>query len=315
MKTALVIMAAGIGSRFGGGIKQLAAVGPNGEIIMDYSIHDAIEAGFDKIVFIIRHDIEQAFKEAIGDRIEATCKELGVEIAYAFQALENVPAGYSVPEGRTKPWGTGQAVLACKGILQEPFAVINADDYYGKEAFVQLHDFLQGYDPAQPGKLCMAGFVLKNTLSDNGAVTRGICQMNEEQYLTGVLETSGIEKTADGAAAGGQAIDIDSLVSMNMWGLTPAFVDLLESGFVEFFEKAAPANPLKAEYLLPIYIDELLHAGKVSVKVLPTHDKWFGVTYAEDKQIVIDSFAKLVADGVYRKDLFSDLKKLSLIHI
>lgn len=309
MKTALVIMAAGIGSRFGGGIKQLAAVGPNGEIIMDYSIHDAIEAGFDKIVFIIRHDIEQAFKEAIGDRIEATCKELGVEIAYAFQALENVPEGYAVPEGRTKPWGTGQAVLACKGILQEPFAVINADDYYGKEAFVQLHDFLQGYDPAEPGKLCMAGFVLKNTLSDNGAVTRGICQMNEEHYLTGVLETSGIEKTADGAAAGGKSIDVNSLVSMNMWGLTPAFVDLLDSGFVEFFEKAEPANPLKAEYLLPIYIDELLRKGTVSVKVLPTHDKWFGVTYAEDKQIVIDSFAQLVADGVYRKDLFSDLKK------
>ena len=292
MKTALVIMAAGIGSRFGGGIKQLAAVGPNGEIIMDYSIHDAIEAGFDKIVFIIRHDIEEAFKEAIGDRIEATCKALGVETAYAFQALEDVPAGFSVPEGRTKPWGTGQAVLACKGILQEPFAVINADDYYGKEAFVQLHDFLQGYDPAQPGKLCMAGFVLKNTLSDNGAVTRGICQMNAEHYLTGVLETSGIEKTADGAAAGGKAIDVESLVSMNMWGLTPAFVDLLESGFVEFFEKSAPANPLKAEYLLPIYIDELLQAGKVSVKVLPTHDKWFGVTYAEDKQIVIDSFCQ-----------------------
>ena len=309
MKTALVIMAAGIGSRFGGGIKQLAAVGPNGEIIMDYSIHDAIEAGFDKIVFIIRHDIEQAFKEAIGDRIEATCKALGVEIAYAFQALENVPAGYAVPEGRTKPWGTGQAVLACKGILQEPCAGINADDYDGKEAFVQLHNFLQGYDPAKPGNLCMAGFVLKNTLSDNGAVTRGICQMNADHYLTGVLETSGIEKTADGAQADGKAIDVESLVSMNMWGLTPAFVDLLDTGFVEFFEKSAAANPLKAEYLLPIYIDELLHAGKVSVKVLPTHDKWFGVTYAEDKQIVIDSFAQLVADGVYRKDLFSDLKK------
>ena len=156
MKTALVIMAAGIGSRFGGGIKQLAAVGPNGEIIMDYSIHDAIEAGFDKIVFIIRHDIEEAFKEAIGDRIEKICADLGVEIDYAFQALENVPEGYSVPEGRSKPWGTGQAVLACKGIIKEPFAVINADDYYGKEAFVQLHSFLQGYTPAEPDTLSMA---------------------------------------------------------------------------------------------------------------------------------------------------------------
>ena len=200
-------------------------------------------------------------------------------------------------------------MLACKGIIKEPFAVINADDYYGKEAFVRLHDFLQGYTPDKPGDLAMAGFVLKNTLSDNGAVTRGICQMNDAHYLTGVLETSGIEKTADGAAAGGKSIDTDSLVSMNMWALTPEFVDLLDAGFVEFFEKAEPANPLKAEYLLPIYIDELLHAGKVSVKVLPTHDKWFGVTYAEDKQTVIDSFAKLVADGVYKKDLFSDLKK------
>ena len=309
MTTTLVIMAAGSGSRFGGGITQLAAVGPNGEIIMDYSIHDAIEAGFDKIVFIIRHDIEQAFRQAIGDRIERICAGLGVELGYAFQELDALPAGVALPEGRTKPWGTGQAVLACKGLLQEPFAVINADDYYGKEAFVQLHDFLQGYDPAQPGRLCMAGFVLKNTLSDNGAVTRGICQMNADHYLTGVLETSGIEKTADGAAAGGKAIDIDSLVSMNMWGLTPAFVDLLEQGFGEFFAKTAPGNPLKAEYLLPIYIDELLQKGKVSVKVLPTHDRWFGVTYAEDKQTVVDSFAQLIAGGVYRKDLFSDLKK------
>ena len=309
MKTALVIMAAGIGSRFGGGIKQLAAVGPNGEIIMDYSIHDAIEAGFDKIVFIIRHDIEEAFKEAIGNRIEKTCADLGIEIAYAFQEKDAIPAGYEVPAERSKPWGTGQAVLACKNVIKEPFAVINADDYYGKEAFVQIHNFLQGYTPDKPNALSMAGFVLKNTLSDNGAVTRGICQMNDAHYLTGVLETGGIEKTADGAAAGGKSIDTDSLVSMNMWALTPEFVDLLDAGFVEFFEKAEPANPLKAEYLLPIYIDELLHAGKVSVKVLPTHDKWFGVTYAEDKQTVIDSFAKLVADGVYKKDLFSDLKK------
>ena len=309
MKTTLVIMAAGIGSRFGGGIKQLAAVGPNGEIIMDYSIHDAIEAGFNKIVFIIRHDIEQAFREAIGDRIERICAGLGVELGYAFQELDALPAGVSVPEGRTKPWGTGQAVLACKDQLDGPFAVINADDYYGKEAFVQLYNFLQGYDAAKPGELCMAGFVLKNTLSDNGAVTRGICRMDENAFLTGVDETSGIEKTADGgAAAGGRAIDAESLVSMNMWGLTPGFVAMLQDGFVEFFGNIA-GNELKAEYLLPIFIDELLKAGKVTVKVLPTHDRWFGVTYQEDKPVVIESFAKLIEAGVYRKDLFSDLKK------
>ena len=309
MKTTLLIMAAGIGSRFGGGIKQLEPVGLNDEIIMDYSVHDAIAAGFNKLIFVIRKDIEADFRSRIGNRIEALCSRLDVEVHYAFQDMQDIPADFQVPADRKKPWGTGQAVLAARELLTEPFIVINADDYYGKGAFVRLHDFLQGYTPDKAGDLAMAGFVLKNTLSDNGAVTRGICQMNEAHYLTGVLETSGIEKTADGAAAGGKSIDVESLVSMNMWALTPEFVDLLDAGFVEFFEKAAPANPLKAEYLLPIYIDELLHADKVSVKVLPTHDKWFGVTYAEDKQTVIDSFAKLVADGVYRKDLFSDLKK------
>ena len=300
-KPILVVMAAGMGSRYGG-LKQIDPVGPSGEAILDYSLYDARRAGFKTVVFIIKHEIEQAFKEAVGAR----AVRAGFEVRYAYQQLEKLPEGFTVPEGRVKPWGTAHAILVAEEAIGDaPFAVINADDYYGKEAFVRLHDFLQGYTPDKPGDLAMAGFVLKNTLSDNGAVTRGICQMNDAHYLTGVLETGGIEKTA----AGGKSIDIDSLVSMNMWALTPEFVDLLESGFVEFFEKAAPANPLKAEYLLPIYIDELLHADKGSVKVLPTHDKWFGVTYAEDKQTVIDSFARLVADGVYKKDLFSDLKK------
>ncbi|HRL03492.1 MAG TPA: sugar phosphate nucleotidyltransferase [Gemmiger formicilis] len=303
MKTTLLIMAAGLGSRYGGN-KQIDHIGPHGEILLEYSIYDAVVAGFDKVVFVIKRSMADTFRELIGDKIAKK-----VEVEYAYQEYDSLPDGFVPPEGRTKPYGTVHAVLVAKDLIHEPFAVINADDYYGKEAFVRLHDFLQGYTPDKPGDLAMAGFVLKNTLSDNGAVTRGICQMNDAHYLTGVLETSGIEKTADGAAAGGKSIDIDSLVSMNMWALTPEFVELLESGFVEFFEKAAPANPLKAEYLLPIYIDELLHADKVSVKVLPTHDKWFGVTYAEDKQTVIDSFARLVADGVYKKDLFSDLKK------
>ena len=303
MKTTLLIMAAGLGSRYGGN-KQIDHIGPHGEILLEYSIYDAMAAGFDKVVFVIKRSMADTFRELIGDKIAKK-----VEVEYAYQEYDSLPDGFVPPEGRTKPYGTVHAVLVAKDLIHEPFAVINADDYYGKEAFVQLHDFLQGYTPDKSGDLAMAGFVLKNTLSDNGAVTRGICQMNDAHYLTGVLETSGIEKTADGAAAGGKSIDTDSLVSMNMWALTPEFVDLLDAGFVEFFEKAEPANPLKAEYLLPIYIDELLHAGKVSVKVLPTHDKWFGVTYAEDKQTVIDSFAKLVADGVYKKDLFSDLKK------
>ena len=307
MKTTLVIMAAGIGSRYGGGIKQLAAVGPNGEILMDYSIHDAIAAGFNKIIFIIRHDIEEAFREVIGNRIEKICADLGVEVAYAYQALDDLPDNATLPEGRSKPWGTGQAVLACRDILHEPFAVINADDYYGKQAYVLLHDFLEQYDPAHPEKLCMAGFVLKNTLSDNGAVTRGICRMNDAGYLTGVDESKGIEKTADGAQAGGKVLDVDSLVSMNMWGLSPEFMGLLKDGFVEFFDKAE-GDMLKSEYLLPIFIDELLQAGKVSVQVLKTSDKWFGVTYQEDKPAVQQAFAQLIADGVYSSDLFSDLK-------
>lgn len=306
-KTSLVIMAAGIGSRFGGGIKQLEPVGPNGEIIMDYSIYDAIKAGFNKVVFIIRKDIEKDFREIIGNRIEAICKKANVEVAYAYQQLDALPEGVELPPERSKPWGTGQAVLACKGIINEPFMVINADDYYGKEAFSKIHDYLLSYSPDKPTDFCMAGFILKNTLSENGGVTRGVCSVNAEGYLTDVNETSDIVKTTDGAEVDGKAIDANSYVSMNMWGLTPEFVDMLEKGFVEFFENME-GNILKAEYLLPIYIGQLLRENKVSVKVLETSDKWFGVTYKEDKQFVVDSFKKLIADGVYNADLFAEMR-------
>ena len=306
-KTALVIMAAGIGSRFGKGIKQLAPVGPKGEIIMDYSIHDALEAGFNKVVFIIRKDIEDEFRKVIGDRIEKI-----TEVAYAFQEIDDLPGDFKKPADRTKPWGTGHAVLAAKKVLSEPFAVINADDYYGKEAFVKLHDFLVGYAPEKANQFCMAGFILKNTLSENGAVTRGICETNEAGYLTAVHETSNIVKTPEGAAVDndGQltSINAESYASMNMWGLTPEFMQTLEDGFKEFFANMGDKDILKAEYLLPIYIDELLQAGKVSVKVLDTNDKWFGVTYKEDKDYVVKSFAKLIEAGVYQKNLFEDLK-------
>ena len=313
--TTLLIMAAGIGSRFGGGIKQLEPVGLHDEIIMDYSIHDAIEAGFNKIVFIIRKNIESDFKERIGDRVERLCERLGVEVAYCFQDLNNVPG--TVPAGRTKPWGTGQAVLAAKALIHESFAVINADDYYGKEAFRQLHDWLilEHDDNA----IAMAGFILKNTLSDNGGVTRGVCKVSDgHTHVTDVIETSNIMKTVSetgeiGAEADGVEIDPNSYVSMNFWGFpakqgyAPAYLEVLEQGFVEFFEDSVPSNPLKAEYLLPVHIGGLLREGKCTVKALETRDSWFGVTYKEDKAAVVESFKKLISDGVYKEELYSDL--------
>lgn len=300
MKTTLLIMAAGIGSRFGGGIKQLEPVDSNGHIIMDYSIHDAMEAGFNHVVFIIRKDIEKEFKEVIGDRIETVCKNYGVTVDYAFQDIHDIPG--ELPEGRTKPWGTGQAVLAAKKVLKTPFVVINADDYYGKEGFEAVHEYL-----VNGGQSCMAGFALKNTLSDNGGVTRGICKMDGENNLTEVVETKNIVKTVSGAEANGIRIDIDSLVSMNMWGVTPDFLETLEMGFQEFFEKEVPENPLKCEYLIPSFIGELLEQGKIAVKVLRTNDTWYGMTYKEDVVAVKESFKEMLNKGLYQADLFSDL--------
>ncbi|MCD7825493.1 MAG: nucleotidyltransferase [Clostridiaceae bacterium] len=295
MKTTLLIMAAGIGSRFGKGIKQLTPVGPSGELIIDYSIHDALEAGFDRIVFIIRKDIEADFKDIIGNRISNIC-----EVEYVFQELSDLPDGFSVPENRIKPWGTGQAVLAAKEIINEPFCVINADDYYGKEAFVKIHDFLVAHEKTQ-FQYCMAGFILKNTLSQNGSVTRGICQINENNYLQAVKETYHIIKTDNGAAVEyvGE-INPNAHVSMNMWGLTPEFMDVLESGFVQFLNDSDAAT---TEYLLPTIIDKLIGYGKASVEMLETNDKWFGVTYAEDQAYVEESFKKLVENGVYESPL------------
>lgn len=300
MKTTLLIMAAGIGSRFGGGIKQLEPVDAQNHIIMDYSVHDAIEAGFNHVIFIIRKDIEEDFKNAIGNRIADICAGVDVKVDYAFQDIRDIPG--ELPEGRTKPWGTGQAVLAAKDLIDAPFIVINADDYYGKEGFRAVHEYL-----VEGGTSCMAGFVLKNTLSDNGAVTRGVCKMDADSNLTEVAETKNIVKTADGAQADGVKLDVDSLVSMNMWGLTPDFVDTLEAGFKEFFEKEVPQNPLKSEYLIPIYIGELLAEGRMAVKVLRTNDTWYGMTYKEDVAAVRESFKKMLADGTYKEDLFSDL--------
>ena len=303
-KTALVIMAAGIGSRFGKGIKQLAPVGPKGEIIMDYSIHDALEAGFNKVVFIIRKDLEDEFKKVIGDRISKI-----TEVAYAFQEIDDLPGNFTKPADRTKPWGTGHAVLAAKKVLSEPFAVINADDYYGKEAYVKVHDYLvQDHPQDGPMHICMAGFRLGNTLSDNGSVTRGVCHI-EDGKLVGVTETHNIFKTADGAETRNddgtaEALDTKSLVSMNMWGLTPEFMEILEKGFIEFLGGIKEGD-IKKEYLLPNIVGDLLKEGNVDVKVLETHDKWIGITYKEDTELAQDGFKKMTEDGVYPEKLWN----------
>lgn len=310
MKTTLLIMAAGIGSRYGGGVKQLEPVGLNNEIIMDYSIHDAIKAGFNKIIFVIRRDIEKDFRERIGDRVEAICSKLKVEVSYCFQDINNIPGDF--PEGRTKPWGTGHAVLAAKDLITEPFAAINADDYYGKEAFVKIHDWL--VESHADNALCMAGFILKNTLSDNGGVTRGICKVDDgHSHAIDVVETRNIVKTPEGAESEGCKIDPLSYCSMNFWGFSgkdgeiPWYIKRLESDFKSFFEINVKENPLKAEYLLPIHIGGLLRGDECTVKILETPDSWFGVTYAEDKPFVVKSFRDLISKGVYSEDLYSDL--------
>lgn len=303
--TTLVIMAAGIGSRFGGGIKQLAPVGPGGEIIMDYSIHDALEAGFNKIIFIIRRDLEKDFREIIGNRIEKIA-----HVEYAFQEMDALPEGYRVPEGRRKPWGTGQAVLTVKGMVQEPFLVINADDYYGKEGFRKIHDYMVNEMDTEAAvyDMCMGGFILENTLSENGAVTRGVCQVHEDGTLKDVTETYDIEWKGNGLYANDEQgnpvlVNAKQHVSMNMWGLPPQFLEELEKGFPEFLDGIREGD-LKAEYLLPKIIDKLIKSGRATVQVLETRDKWFGVTYKEDKEAVVASIRKLIADGVYKERLY-----------
>ena len=295
MKTTLLIMAAGIGSRFGTGIKQLEPVDAANHIIMDYSIHDAIEAGFNHVVFIIRKDIEKEFKEVIGDRIASICSSHNVTVDYAFQDINDIPG--TLPEGRTKPWGTGQAVLAAKNVIDTPFIVINADDYYGKEGFKAVHEYL-----VNGGNSCMAGFVLKNTLSDNGGVTRGICKMDKQNNLTEVVETKNIVKTATGAEADGVAVDVNSLVSMNMWGFSGDFSEILEKGFPEFLS-SSKLDPLKSEYLLPDIVDREIRNGRCTVRVLKTEDRWFGMTYQEDVPAVREAIRRLIDEGQYPETL------------
>lgn len=296
----LVIMAAGIGSRFGGGIKQLEPMGPNGEIIMDYSIHDALEAGCNKVIFIIRKDIEEDFKRIIGERIEKL-----VPVEYVYQSVDELPRGMKNVWGRTKPWGTGQAVLCVKGVVQDPFIVINADDYYGKEAFGKLYKYMttEMDTEASVYDMCMAGFILSNTLSENGGVTRGVCEVDSENHLLHVTETYEIKREGESLSACDERknpviVKDEQYVSMNMWGLPPKFLDILEAGFVDFLQ-SLDDDAQKAEYLLPRIIDRMLSTGEAKVTLLETKDHWFGVTYKEDKLVVMQAIHSLIEQGVY----------------
>ena len=302
-KPILVVMAAGMGSRYGG-LKQMDPVGGHGEVIMDYSLYDARRAGFEKVIFIIKHSIEKDFKEVIGNHVSKY-----MDVAYAFQDLDDLPEGYSVPEGREKPWGTCHAILAARHLIDAPFAVINADDYYGKEAFVKLHDFLvSGEDLGREFTMGMAGFILKNTLSDNGTVTRGVSVVDENGLLSQVHETTGIMMGEDGKIKCDlpdvqEWISPEDKVSMNMWAAYPEFLEFLAEDFKTFLSEVEEGD-LKKEYLLPNIVDKLLKEGRANVKVLETQDRWFGVTYQEDKEAVQKAFAELIKEGVYPANLW-----------
>lgn len=295
----LVIMAAGLGSRYKGRIKQLAKIGPNGENLMDYSIYDAIEAGFNKVIFIIRHDIEKEFKEEIGNRMEKI-----IDVEYAYQELEDLPANFSKGQ-REKPWGTVQAILSCKNLINEPFCVINADDFYGKEAFRKIFEFLNG--TRDDYEFCMAGYILKNTMSKNGGVNRGICHIDENNYLIDVKETKEIVKKNNLAVGlyNNQRIDIDldSYVSMNLWGFKPSIFEMLDREFIDFLE-SLPKEDRESECLIPVIIDKLIKEGTIKVKLLSTPDKWFGMTYQQDKIVAEKEIKELIKKGYYNEKLY-----------
>ena len=301
-KPALVIMAAGLGSRYGG-LKQIDPVGPSGEAIIDYSLYDARRAGFETVVFIIKHEIEEPFKAAVGAR----ALQAGFEVRYAYQQLDCLPEGFTVPDGRVKPWGTAHAVMCCAGMLREPFAVINADDYYGPEPFEELYGFLTApHEENGKLQLCMAGYRLVNTLSDKGTVARGICTVDANGKLTDIDERLKIGWTADGritdvSREAEVEYDPQTPVSMNCWGCPPELMEEFQPRFIHFLEHME--DPLKSEFLLPEMIGDLLHEGCAEVTVLPVHNKWYGVTYREDHEKVAAAMAALTADGLYPEKL------------
>ena len=304
-KPVLVVMAAGMGSRYGG-LKQIDPVGSCGEAILDFSVYDAHEAGFETIVIIIKEAIKQDFMETVGARLA----KAPVEIRYAYQELDHLPEGYSVPEGRTKPWGTSHAVLCAKEAVDgAPFAVINADDYYGKSAFKTIYDALCKAEDTDKFDYCMVGYEVGKTVTENGSVARGVCYTDENGYLTEVVERTRIEKYEGGihyTEDGENWVELteDTIVSMNMWGFTPSFLDEIEKGFAAFLDDALKNNPLKGEYFLPLVVQSLLTANKATVKVLTSPDKWYGVTYAADKPVIVAALQEKTAEGLYPDGLW-----------
>ena len=304
-KPVLVIMAAGMGSRYGG-LKQIDPVDREGHIIMDFSIYDAKKAGFEKVVFIIKKENEKDFKDAVGRRIEKV-----MDTAYVYQELDSIPEGFAVPEGRVKPWGTAHAILCAAGEIDSPFAVINADDYYGRSAFEKIYQYLTTHEDDEKYRYTMVGYRLINTVTDNGYVSRGVCALNEKNELVSVTERTRIEKRGSGVAYsedGGSSwkeIDGNTLVSMNMWGFTESILEEIRSGFPAFLKKGLAENPMKCEYFLPSVVSYLLSAGKASVAVLESEDKWYGITYKEDKPAVTAAVQKLKDSGRYPERLWN----------
>lgn len=303
-KPILVVMAAGMGSRYGG-LKQIDPVGPSGEAILDYSLYDARRAGFETVVFIIKHEIEQAFQEAVGAR----ALRAGFEVRYAYQQLDKLPEGFTVPEGRVKPWGTAHAILVAEEAIGEaPFAVINADDYYGPQGFRLVYDYLCSHADGDRFAWSMVGFLLKNTVSANGSVSRGVCVTDAAGNLHSVTERTCIAPYAGGihySEDGGESwtdLDENSVVSMNLWGFTPAYIAEAKAGFAAFLRENLPVNPLKCEYYLPSVVTAALEEGKASVHVLTSTDKWYGITYREDKPALVEALRRMSADGLYPQD-------------
>ena len=303
-KPILVVMAAGMGSRYGG-LKQIDPVGPSGEAILDYSLYDARRAGFETVVFIIKHEIEQAFKEAVGAR----ALRAGFEVRYAYQQLDKLPEGFTVPEGRVKPWGTAHAILAAEEVIGDaPFAVINADDYYGPQGFRLVYDYLCSHADGNRFAWSMVGFLLKNTVSANGSVSRGVCVTDAEGNLHSVTERTCIAPYGGGvhySEDGGKSwtdLDENSVVSMNLWGFTPAYIAEAKAGFAEFLRENLPVNPLKCEYYLPSVVTAALQQGKADVRVLTSTDKWHGITYREDKPELVAALQQMSAQGLYPAD-------------